>query len=295
MSAAEAVHTVVSALAAIERHLGAPPDWLATTTTQAAFLRHVYAVCRPEVERIPEIESCGSTSAEELNAFAARRHLAVSFGPFGPNDAGAVSVLDLLITWTAPGQATRVVTRDRRRFPAVRLPASQVKFRRASFHPAPIAVIGTGSGETVYLTPLPAPGSDLVALAQRLTDDSATGGRFAGVVFPMVDLEVKHDLDGIMGLTTQAADGRPIQITAAAQHSSLKMNERGARAEAVVMMNLVVGVRPPPPPDFVIDEPFLVWVQRSGLSAPLFVAHVTCEAWRNPGGLAPRLSRPGSA
>lgn len=60
MSRAEAVHTVVDALAAIQEHLGAPPKWVATTETQAAFLRDVYGVCRPEVERIPEIESCGS-------------------------------------------------------------------------------------------------------------------------------------------------------------------------------------------------------------------------------------------
>lgn len=188
------------------------------TETQAAFLRDVYRVCRPEVERIPEIESCGSTSAEELNAFADRRGLAVSFGPFGQNEAAAVSVLDLFITWTAPGKPTRLVTHDRRRFPAVRHPASQVKFRRAASHPAPIAEIGTVSGDTVYLTPLASAGSDLVALARRLTDDSAAGGRFSGVVFPMVDLEVKHELDVVVGLTTRrwtaglCESGRPTTV-----------------------------------------------------------------------------------
>jgi len=295
MSTAAAAHTVVGALAALEEHLGAPPAWQATNETQAVFLREVYEVCRPEVKRIPEIESCGSTSAEELNAFAVRRGLAVFFGPFGSSDAGAVSVLDLLITWTAPGQPTRIITRDRRRFPAVWLPASQVKFRRAASHPAPIAVIGTLSGDVVYLTPLASAGSDLVALARRLTDDSSTGGRFAGLVFPMVDLTLEHDLDVGVGLNTRAADGRPVQIVAARQQSSLKMNEHGARAEAVVSMIASLGMAPAPPPDFVIDQPFLVWVQRPGLSAPLFVAHVTREAWRNPGDLARRLSRPDTA
>jgi hypothetical protein len=274
--------------------LGAPPEWVATTETQAAFLRDVYAVCRPEVERIPEIESCGSTSAAELNAFAARRRLAVSFGPFGPNDAGAVSVLDLLVTWTTPGQPTIVITRDQRRFPAVRLPSSHVEFQQAAFHPAPIAIISTVSGDAVYLTPLASSDSDLAALARRLTDDSSPGADFAGVVFPMVDLLVNQPLDVAVGLVTRAADARLVQIRTAAQQSSLKMNEHGARAEAVVSMNFMLALGPPPPPDFVIDEPFLVWFQRSGLSAPLFVAHVTREAWRNPGDLASRLSRPGT-
>ena len=111
----------------------------------------------------------------------------------------------------------------------------------------------------------------------------------------MVDLEVKHDLDLVVGLVTRAADGRSVAIMAAEQHSSLKMNERGARAEAVVILSLSMGVQRQPPRDFVIREPFLLWVQRPGLSTPLFVAHITREAWRNPGDLAPRLSRPGTA
>src|SRR5262249_35481675 len=150
------------------------------------------------------------------------------------DEAAAVSVLDLLVTWTTPGTPTMVVTRDQRHFPAVRLPSSQVEFRRAPCHPAPIAIVSTVGGDAVYLTPLESRGSHLVSLARRLTDDSAADGRFAGVVFPMVDLEVKHDLDGVVGLRTQAADGRSVPVVAAEQHSSLKMNERGARAEAVV-------------------------------------------------------------
>jgi hypothetical protein len=97
-----------------------------------------------------------------------------------------------------------------------------------------------------------------------------------------------------VGLMTQAADGPLVQIRTAEQQSSLKMNEHGARAEAVISLSFMLGIGAPPPPDFVIDEPFLVWFQRSGLSAPLFVAHVTHDAWRNPGDLASRLSRPGA-
>src|SRR5262245_21664700 len=157
MSAVEAAHTVVGALAAIETHIGASPEWRATTESQAAFIRDVYTVCRPEVDRIPEIESCG------------------------------------------------------------------------------------------------------VTLARRLTDDSAACARFAGVVFPMVDFQVKCDLDVVVGLVTQAADGRSVAIMAAEQHSSPTMNERGARAEAVVILSLSMGVQRQPPRDFVIREPFLLW------------------------------------
>lgn len=294
MSGTASVYTIVGALAAVERCLGARPEWAAATETQATFLRDVYAACRPEVGRIPEIERYGSTSAEELNAFAASRGLSICFEPFGADEAGGVSLLNLLVKWTVPGQRTSVTTRDRRRFPAVRLPASAVEFRRSTSHPAPIAMIGTVSGDTVYLTPMASHDSDPVALARRLTQASLECSRFAGIVFPMVDLEVKEDLSLLLGITTRAADGRPVSIRAAEHKSSLKMNEHGARVEDVAGVRVVLGWHPRPSPDFVIDEPFLLWVQRPSLSAPLFVAHLTPEAWRDPGDLTPRLSRSGA-
>jgi len=294
MSGTASVYTIVGALAALERRLGAPPEWVAATETQATFLRDVYAACRPEVGRIAEIESYGSTSAQELNAFAARRGLSMCFPPFGADAAGAVSLLNLLVKWRVPGQRTSVVTRDRRRFPAVRLPESAVEFRRSTSHQAPIARIGTLSGDTVYLTPMASCDSDPVALAQQLTYASAERSRLAGVVSPMVDLEVSEDLHLLLGITTRAADGRLARIRAAGHKSSLKMNEYGARLEDVACVQVVLGWRPRSSRDFVIDEPFLLWVQRPSLSAPLFVAHVTREAWRDPGDLSPRLSRSGA-
>jgi len=294
MSTAAAVHTIVGALASIEEHVGAPPEWVAATEGQATFLREVYAVCRPEVKHIPEIESCGSTNAVELNAFAARRGLAVSFEPFGPDAAGALSVLDLRIAWTAPGYPTTVVSHDQHQFPAVRLPESQVTFRRALSHAAPIAVISTLSGDAVYLTPLAAPRSDLVALVRRLTNEFSADGDFGGVVFPMVDLGVQHDLDFIGGLATRTADGRALQVAAAEQKLSLQMNEHGARAEALTRMEFLASTKSSPPPDLAINAPFLVWILRPSLAAPLFVGHVTREDWRTPGSLASRLSKPGT-
>jgi len=64
------------------------------------------------------------------------------------------------------------------------------------------------------------------------------------------------------------------------------MNEHGARAEAVTRMEFLASGESSPPPDLVINEPFLVWVERSSLAAPLFVAHVTRENWRRPGDLS---------
>lgn len=205
-----------------------------------------------------------------------------------------MSLLNLLVKWIVPGRRTRVTTRDRRRFPAVRLPESAVKFRRSTSHPAPIALISTVSGDTVYLTPMASRDCDPVALARLLTQASADCSRYAGIVFPMVDLEVKEDLNPLLGITLRAADGRLAWIGTAWHKSSLKMNENGARVEDVTSVRVSLGWQQRPSPDFVIDKPFLMWVQRPSLSVPLFVAHVTREDWRDPGVLTPRLSRSGA-
>jgi hypothetical protein len=284
MSVAAAHYTIVGALAAIEERLGAPPEWKPGTSAQAAFLRDIYAVCRPEVGRIAEIKSFSALSSAEPAAG--------SFPSLGPNEVAAVSVLDLLVSWVSPGTGTTLTTRDERRFPAVRLPASQVRFLSVASHPAPIAMIRSVSGDSAYLTPMAQPDYDLVALAQRLTNEAVPhGGRLGGLVFPKVDLASEQRLEVAIGLTTRAADGRPVVIRYAEQLQSLKMNEVGARVEAQTKLRAaVVGVSSRGP-DFVINEPFLVWFRRFGLSSSLFVAYVTHEDWRDPGNLSPRLSR----
>lgn len=97
-----------------------------------------------------------------------------------------------------------------------------------------------------------------------------------GVVFPTVDLTVNQNLDVAVGLMTQAADARPVQIRTAEQQSSLKMNEHGARAEAVIFMNLMLGVGPPPPPELLAACRALPEVEvRPGVRCPTGQSRIT--------------------
>ncbi|KXK08766.1 MAG: hypothetical protein UZ21_OP11001000318 [Microgenomates bacterium OLB22] len=118
-----------------------------------------------------------------------------------------------------------------------------------------------------------------MSLIRDLSADMSSHYRNEGVIFPMVDMDIKEDMSWILGLSAQAADGRPAVISQAVRQDKLRMNHRGARAQTAVAMAVMRGMSPPP---LVIDRPFVVWFDRAGLPFPIFSAYVTQEHWREP-------------
>ena len=55
------------------------------------------------------------------------------------------------------------------------------------------------------------------------------------------------------------------------------------RLSAAVMDMEMLGIEPEP---FVINRPFLFWMEREGVPEPLYTAWLNYDSWKNPGGLA---------
>lgn len=287
-SASSAAYPIVAALLAADAFLGPGREWRPCAAEQERFLGAFFAAGRSEVGRIPEIESLASRDAAELNEFLARRGFPAFFAPFGGHRFGTASVLDLLAEWAREGHVTELETEDGRRFPAVRIAAGGVRFLRAPAHPRPIARLATRSGDIVFMTMMDEPlrGFDLLELALVLSRVGQEVDEFDGLVFPMVDLEQEIGLGWLAGLATDDDDGLPWEIEAALQRNRLRMNEIGARAESAVLLQVVpASIDFEREPDHVIDQPFLLWFEREGLTQPLLAAYVAEEHWRNPGDL----------
>jgi hypothetical protein len=277
---------IVAAVAAADAFVGPKPVWQPVNGDQARFLREAYGTGRSEIASIPEIESIASRSADALAAFCARRGFPMAFEPLTPPRFGVAAFLDVKVEWPEPGTPDTITTPEGRSFPGVEIEDAYVHVCRAKTHAHPIANLATRSGDQVYLSVASAPGSglDLVEAAMRLSQDLAIERDYEGVLFPMVNLEQPADVSWLAGLWTTSLEGDLAAIQSAQQHNRFRMNQFGARAESVTQLYTVLGVRHPKPV-LVIDRPFLVWIQRPGLSQPLFVAHVTPEDWRDPGDL----------
>jgi hypothetical protein len=60
------------------------------------------------------------------------------------------------------------------------------------------------------------------------------------------------------------------------------MNEKGVRIQEAATVGIAFAAVFLPH-RHVIDRPFLMWVERPGLSLPLFVGYISEEDWKKPG------------
>lgn len=292
MSKTVATYPIVAAVAKIEDipEIGKGRKWQTTNTTQDRFLQEFFAPCQGKVGKIPEIESIASQQAEVINRFLRERGFDISVDPFGPDEVGVASVLDVLVEWIEKGKIT-TIKKDGRKFQGVHLHPVGFHFQLFEIpgQENPVVKIRTKSpNNVVYMTILkdPADGFDLVAQARELTLQCASAKinhKYGGLIFPMVDLNQEVDISWLEGMNTPGQYGGPVTIIRALQQNKLRINEIGARAESAMV--LVGALGDEKRPDYVIDRPFLFWIERKGLIAPLFVAYITEGDWKNPGSI----------
>jgi hypothetical protein len=284
MSFTAATYPIVAAVKAVDQVLGSGRKWVGVNDTQQQFLREFFEPTWPE--EVPEIEAIASQDASELAKFLARHGFPTDVAPFGPQELGTASVLDLLVEWVEKGDVRpiRAGPPKEREYAGVSIPSPQVAFFRALGHAHPIVCVHTRSEDVVYMTmlDLPPQGLELARMAQQLySTKELVVGEFYGVLFPMVELKETVQLDWLVGLKTEDSTGGKFWILKGFQKTRFRMNEIGARAEVGVLLMGALAAQKPRPVH-VIDRPFLLWFHRPGLARPLFVAHITEEDWRNP-------------
>ena len=281
MSRAGTDYGIMAALVAVETLVGRG-GWRPVHDRQASFLDGVFSAGRHDLARIPEIDTLASRIADELNAFLTRRGFPASFRELGPRELGSASVLDLAGHWLHPGKPTVIEIDDEHVVPAASLDANAVAVFHAGGHSEPIARVPTVTGDAVWMTVHPSVSDtdDLGQLALRVATGARPTDEFDGLVFPMIDVSTHADLSWLVGLRIGDAQDTALEVTQARQDSRLRMNESGIRARAATVVQYTLGRTRRRP--LVIDRPFLLWIERPGLSRPLYVAWLDRECWRRP-------------
>jgi len=269
--------------------LGPNRVWTSTNDTQRIFIDGFLDPCRGE--NIPEIQSLASREADALNQFLREKGFSIQLQPFAKNEFGVVSILNLLVEWMTTGTITVIHTNGAgKEFPGVRIGEGEegVTFYSAPPHEHPIVGLATKSADVVYMTMMedPPEGFALVAKAEELSREKNHSFEFGGLAFPMVNLNQEVNIGWLIDMRTVDKDENPVKISQALQQTKLRMNEVGARAESAAAVGLMTLGSSSPPPDHIIDQPFLMWIERPDLVTPLFVGHITQENWSNPGSIS---------
>jgi hypothetical protein len=150
-----------------------------------------------------------------------------------------------------------------------------------------IIEIETRNGDRVFLMMADAgpSGLDLVEQVENIQSKmKPVESEYNGVVFPKVDLDMEGEIEWIHHLRLQV-QGQSLpyyQIVQALQQTELKMNEIGFHVKSAVAMGAILSDPPKRREPYMINGPFLMWIQRPQFAKPLFVAYLDRDVWKEP-------------
>jgi hypothetical protein len=270
----------------------------------------------PELAKIPELKAWARMKAEELNEILKSEGFEIQLDPWPHNNDhfGVVSILDVTVKWLVEGNGKAKVylpahsrTRGvdaRQSYPAFTLDRkdNQIEFFEPSTAEKPLIKIPTQSGDVVWIqqepmvrSPKPFELYDVAEKLQgfkegpkadRVRDKYA---RTKDVTIPKVKLRKQVDIGWMKGmrifgeLGSKARD--PFVIEQALQEVRFVMNEKGARAKTATAMGIARSISLIENEHVVVDGEFLFWIERPGISTPLFVGNFTPDDWQDPGSL----------
>lgn len=287
MSSSVVLHPVVSALVKAETILGPNRSWNATNNTlQQQFLASFWDACRSDLSEISELESMASWRAEEVKKFLLDHGYDFDIQPFPSDTFGVASVFDWLGEWNVEGSSQPLLARNGHSYDGVLIDGG-VGFYTVPGHSKPVVSIATKGNETVYMTVMDREltGFDLYSVSEQFSLHKQADHRWGDVLFPMITYDQKVDVSWLCDMWTVTNTGQRARIVEAIQQNKLRMNAKGVHAESGFFAAIQLEMACMPRPTLFIDAPFLFWIERDGLSKPLFTARFTQEDWRNPGEL----------
>lgn len=235
-------------------------------------------------ESVPELKGVVSDDADTVNRFLGDNGFSLRIGKLNAREFASVSLMTLLLQWREKASVTSVERREVR-YPAIRI-GKNVKFFSVMGGDHPVARILTENGDFVFLTPVAESMTysqpfSLLNAVHAIEPMLSPAPGFDGVVFPMVNMDVGQELADFAGAYVNDDGRRIVKVIA---QNILKVNEYGALAKNATVAVATRSFRMPAP-DMVINQPFLLWIRRDGLTEPLFITHVAPEFWENPGEL----------
>lgn len=250
-----------------------------------------YAEFRGIATELREVESIAAADADAINAFLASKGLSAKLGPFGPDSFGVAAVSEFAVEWINEGTRDMIWSNLANEvYPAFTLGCDWITCDSESPDETSTFWIQTQNGDLVGVAMAERPESSETLLAEvrrRMAGSNAAVGSPRGVQLPCVDIDLKPDVSHMVGMwTIQEGTGKTAKIVQAVMQALFAMNRRGARSKVgmaaeVVLESCVIDADAPPPP-VVFDRPFILWMQRPGVDAPLCAYYVGLNDWKEP-------------
>jgi len=274
-SLAYSVHPLAAVLAKALEFLGGG-QWSSNNEKQAELLSIVKAISSKDFESLA-METIVSYSADQINEFLARHGFDIRIDQLDSNEFGVASVLKILMTWIE-SQETTIYAQNGSRYQGVKI-TENISLLNSSHCEGHIVEIQSKEGFNIYLVDVPSSPSDeqeLFAWAKRMADTKSynVSLELKSVSFPEVEMNCRPDISWMIGMSS----GLNV-ITQALMQTKFKLNKIGAKAEAAAAIAVRKGISFGEL-NLIFNKPFMVWIEKPGISMPVFVSWCDYDSWK---------------
>jgi hypothetical protein len=223
------------------------------------------------------LEAIGSDDAAKINAFLRNHGLSMQLGAFPADTFGMAAVLSVSGKWAAADAPLTGL--DKKSYSGVVLRINE--FYQVAGHADPVVRIyhDPSTDVSVYVTPWDGEDAGFTAVraARKLTPNATTSKHqrnYSILHMPMIDMDRTVELDWLAGMT-----GGRYRVTRALAQTKLQLDEHGFSVKQGFAAAASAG---PPPPTYILNKPFLLWVQVGKLAYPVFSTKVETQYWKDP-------------
>ena len=253
-------------------------QWQTTNETQQLFV-HDYLAQHTDITKFKpdELKAWASKDYQELNDILAKEHFAIRLEPFPNNGFGMVAILDVMMEWSSPGTSKKITTKDNSIYAGVEIERGLNVFT-SDKHAHPIACIQTKSGDMVWFTIADKPRNnfDLLQHIDTITKNIQEDDQYQSVMFPKIDLDQQPDITWLLKMSYAG-----YFIAQAKQQTKLKMNEFGAHVKSAAAIAMMRSMPPSHKKVLMIDQPFFCWIEKSGITIPIFAGYLDVDVWKD--------------
>lgn len=233
--------------------------------------------------------SIASANYAVLNLFLQQHGLSPMFRPFGRDEFGVASAIDLMFGWRNQGTSTYIrgrKTGQQHRAFTLRGNGVEVYDSNMPGTKGPLVRLRATNNVTIWAIKANRPTGDISMLdmAIRLVRNRVYVPNVKKVHMPTIEIDCTNNLSWLLGV--QCGD---CSISQAAQHVKARINELGGR----MISGTAVAAARSIAREVTFDEPFLLWAtqEQGAFNLPTMICYVASDSWKAPQGSFEDLSR----
>jgi hypothetical protein len=290
-----------------------PEQIIPVSAEQQAFLSADYATYRQHMKKdlfAPhELKAYVARDAETFNKILRDNGFTIQLKEFThPDSIGVVAIQDILVKWLEKAER-KSIRSGKKEYAGFHLDEKKMDVSFSGNNQdnptIVIAEIATQSKDKVYcaikvkisdektaavpfFADKDSPSDhDVIHTIDVLREQFKNPGQYPSVYLfnaielPMINYQEQPSVKWFKGLKFPG-----YAVDQALQEVIFKMNEVGARAKAAFAIGMCGSapcVRPKEP--LIVNQPFLLWIERPGMPLPIFAAYLEQKYWSDPGSI----------